>query len=215
MSRTLVASEDFTSFTNWTNVRPFNGNISVSGGVAVQTNAASTDSGSARWTGAGSFTADQYAKAVVGGMSYTNSNNVAGVILRASSDTDSNRDYYLVIVQDDNSSGSAHTVQIHKIVNGTITQLSTTTQTYSNGDTIEAEAEGTTIRAYRNGSIISALTVTDASLSSGNPGIILGGGSLTLDNWEGGNLTAGGSVLIWSSSVMNGGMSSPVGGMRN
>lgn len=61
--------------------------------------------------------------------------------------------------------------RIAKYVNGAFTQLSTeNSTTWATGDVVRAERHGTELTLYRNGSIISALTVSDSTFSSGGLG---------------------------------------------
>lgn len=199
MARTTVASDDFNRANedplsgggNWTQLHNFvfDGNIElVSNHIASQ----STGGGGmfARWTGAGSFTADQYAKATIGALAFNGTAYQGGVICRASADVSPNHDFYGIYVSDDSS--SSRTTVLFKIVNGTTTILHSDVVTWANGDTVELECEDTTIRGMKNGVALGgSFTTTDASIASGIPGVWISGdsGVPTLDDWDSGNLT--------------------------
>lgn len=144
---------------------------------------------SARWIGAGTFTADQYSSAVILGFGVDF--NYVGVIARASADQDAARDHYIFRVR-----GITNAMELTKVVNGTDTSLATGTGSFTSGDRIEIECEGTAIRGLRNGSVV--LSATDASIATGLPGIhVTSSGGVAEpfgDDWEGGNITAGGAV---------------------
>lgn len=81
-----------------------------------------------------------------------------------------------------------------KHVTGSFTQLTDhIPAAYAFSDVLRIEASGTTIKGYRNGTLLT--TVTDSSLSVGQPGLFFfdtpagsGGG---VDNWSGGDLSGG------------------------
>lgn len=141
-----------------------------------------------RWAGAGSFTNDQYAKLEIGGLGFFGATYRQGVVARCSADTNTAADMYGYYVLDDGS--STRTTVLWKIVNGTQTTLDSASVAWANGDTIEIEVEGTTVRGLKNGAVI--VSVTDTSLATGKPGFVVAGdsgGPPTADNWEGGNIT--------------------------
>jgi hypothetical protein len=218
MARTLVASDPFTysdgvlatvSGGNWANVTTAGG----SGVISVSTNrftgaSAGVPPGGqvARWTGAGTFSDDQYSSAVFGETDFASGIRGIGVVARTSADTDGNRDYYYAFAVDNN------TYSYGKVVNGTHTSFGTGSQTWNDGDRIEIECEGTTIRILRNG--VEIASTTDSDLTTGKPGIHAAGGISAVwgDDWEGGNITGGGgggggsvvprrAMKIWSRSV--------------
>lgn len=144
----------------------------------------------ARWVGAGSFTADQYAKAVfVGPLAFGGTSDLVGVIARASGDTNTARDYYCAFMINNNSGTNPRPLELGKIVDGTYTQLATTSVAWAANDTVEIECEGTTIRSLRNGAVVDS--VVDTSLTTGVPGVVA---CIAGDDWEGGNLVAAGGV---------------------
>lgn len=189
MARVLIASDGFNRAgpapgADWAQL-----NVALGGGVQIvgSTQIAGTVAGvqaAARWVGAGAFGADQYSSIVLPSGDQNSASYAIGAIARASGDTDGARDYYYVFV-------SSATV-FGKVVNGTDTIfVSDGAPSWPDGDRVELECEGTTIRVMRNGVAMGgAFTVTDASISNGQPGIIaLGDPGITSgDDWEGGNL---------------------------
>lgn len=196
-TRSSIATDNFNRTSgalgsNWATLNNISGddmkivaNLRVTGGSSGSNRAA------ARWVGAGSFTADQYSSIVIKFLDFVSSSYSIGVICRASADTDSARDFYEVLVQS-NSSGPNYTTEFNKVVNGTRTSLNSASRAWAVNDRVECEAEGTTIRALKNGTAFS--TVTDSAIATGNPGIAGSNDNVdsnsTGDDWEGGNLTA-------------------------
>lgn len=82
-----------------------------------------------------------------------------------------------------------------KLVGGSYTELDLDFVTINTNDVLYIEASGTTVTAKINGVTVS--TVTDSSITSGNPGVT-GNGSASsgtytlLDNWTGADLAAAG-----------------------
>lgn len=171
---------------NWGDIDTGGGN----GAPQISSNAATGQSGwsvgasAARYT-ATTIGADQYSQFVIGGLAFNGSDTGSGALVRSSADQDGAKDYYAVRVLDDGT--TTRTILIGKYVNGTWTQLTTTTQTIANGDTIRIEVQSTTLRAKINGTTIAALTTTDSAHASGQPGIV-GTTSTTMDTWEAGDL---------------------------
>lgn len=149
-------------------------------------------------TGAGTFIADQYAKARLTGGPFANSDKY-GVILLCNGDGthgkglfSAYRCYY------DDTSGSQG-VTCEKIVNGTVTALGAKiTGAFALNDYIECEATTSggvvTLTVYKTGVSIGTRTDSTSILTTGKPGICGTKGADTLlpDNWEAGNITAGG-----------------------
>jgi hypothetical protein len=203
MTRTLVASDNFnrangaiganwqySRLTSWQATPPSiksNVVLGLAGGANFQT---------ARWVGAGTFTADQYAKGTVNGLTYQSNYYRVGVTVRDSGDVDAGADCYFVQVFADGP-GPNYTTLVGKIVNGTVTTLDSTSRPWVNGDTVELEAEGSTLRALRNGSVF--FTTTDTSIATGKPGITVAGDNaltFSIDNWEGGVLSSAPAVNL-------------------
>lgn len=225
MARTSIATSAFTG-TNGTEPTGFTALNPLDGALTIDTNRiestvsfgpSSTDANDSRWTGAGTFTAAQYAKVTVTGMSPGGLNKM-GVILRASGDTETSRDLYRVYVLDDNTPA----IVIQKILNGTPTQLSSVNG-FTDGQTVEGEIEEiagtTTIRSYRNGTLVATVTDTSSPITAtGAPGVCGGvgfGPGMFGDNAEFGNLSAAsGTPLLRTGGNMSGGMRGMSGGMR-
>lgn len=95
--------------------------------------------------------------------------------------------------------------------NGAFTYLgSGVSVTTAANDTWKLEAVGTTITLYQNG--VSRKSVTDATFNSGSAGLHGYSDSTGyMDNWEGGNVSAGGANWLkegfwWQSPYPNGGV---------
>lgn len=164
----------------------------------------------ARWIGAGSFSDDQYAQIYIDNIVNSSNSYRAGVVVRCSGDTDTAADYYAWNVHSVGSSTKSN--ELIKVVNGTETVLFSTPQAWVDGDSLALEVEGTTLRAYRNGSVVA--TVTDSDLATGKPGVLAAGNSgssfrITAYNWTAGDLVtppadASGNVTADSGSVGGG-----------
>lgn len=205
MARTLIASDDFNRASlgaNWAQCNAIEGSIAINASTQIYGPNALGDGArqSARWVGAGSFTDDQYSSLEITLLSNFTTDYGIGVIARASADTNAARDQYVVFVCAD-SGGPSYTTNFGKVVNGTYTSLHTAAVTWSVGDRVEIECEGTTIRACKNGTPLGgAFTVTDTSLTTGVPGVAGSGGATTArgDNWQGGNVTVDDTLLAQS-----------------
>jgi hypothetical protein len=135
----------------------------------------------ARYT-AITFPNDQVAECIVAGLAFNGSNYNAGPIVRASSDQDANRDYYMFRVEDDASGSQARTLRIGKYVNGTWTSIASTTSYLTrNGMRLRLVVRGTNLYGLLNGQPV--ITTTDASLASGQPGVSVCD-LLTVDNFK-------------------------------
>ena len=195
MARSSVATDNFNRTSldgNWTQLNAGNGSITIFSSVRVGgSHSQPPDAGMAALWNADSFADDQYAQLVIETIAYINKSNHVGVIVRASTDTGSGRDYYYVTVGGDQF-GSNDNTTFGKIVDGTNTEFVQNTDTdWAVTDTLELEAEGTTIRVLRNGVALGgSFTTTDSDLSSGSAGLIGGGAdNMTGDDWEGGDIT--------------------------
>lgn len=196
MARVPVATDNFNRAgpalgANWQQLTTWSG-----GDITINSSTRATGysgngpgNSSARWVGAGTFTANQYASAKLLNFDYQNAGFWSGVIARASGDEAPANDFYYAIVEH-NSSGPTYLTRVGKVVNGTDTSLATSTQTWSVNDVISLEVEGTSLRVFRNDTQIAALNVTDSSLAAGAPGVICSE-VIYLDDFEGGNITAG------------------------
>jgi hypothetical protein len=202
MARSLVASDGFASFANFSQVNPDFGDMAATSGVVHGGSAFSPATGgmqAAVWSGAGTFSDDQYASLVVSNLDISESaDKNIGVTVRSSADQNTNRDYYFVSACAD-SGTSTHQVYFGKIVNGTRTGFHNAAITIANGSRLELEAEGTTIRVMIDGVALGgSYTVTDSSLTTGKPGVCGAGAFATSargDDWEAGDLVAGASNI--------------------
>ena len=180
-------------------------NVSGNGAVIVETTAgpvaqgrggaASYDDGAAAvWTGAGSFDNDQWAEITLK-TSWQSIAYHSGVIVRASTDTDANRDcYFLAVMHDGNG---LLTTTLGLITDGTPSIIyQEASIAWATNDTLSLEVEGTALRGMQNGALINAsFDETDATLSTGNPGVwaagVRTGGDLGALDWEAGNFVGG------------------------
>lgn len=139
----------------------------------------------------GTFANNQYAQAVVAGVTGTGGPGV-GVAVRMTPTNltlNANTTYYAACV----NAAASNNVTVFRVVADAFTQITQRTQAFSDGDMLRLEASGTTLRVFRNGVQLGA-DITDANIASGSPGVaynstITAG---TLDDWEGGDITAPG-----------------------
>jgi hypothetical protein len=125
----------------------------------------------------GTFTATQGSKLTVSGpgigpgvrIQGGSQQGLYGYILRGSISTDPTGLGYLLLTK------YAPTTSV----------INSTPNTVVANDILELRASGSTLTAYKNGSIISALTTTDTTYSTGYPGIYSWPNTVTGDNWEG------------------------------
>ena len=197
MSRTSIATDNFNRpaiGADWTQLNDGWGSIATVSSLyfmkAGNGDPTAGTEGAAVWAGTGTFADDQYASAVLVTLEWQSGKNYTiGVICRASTDTNANRDYYWAGVAHDNSA-SPYTTMFGKVVNGTTTTFYEATAAWAVNDRIELECEGTTIRVLKNGVALGgSFTTTDSAIASGKPGIMAGGTTTTQgDNWDGGSL---------------------------
>jgi uncharacterized protein YjdB len=95
--------------------------------------------------------------------------------------------YKSYVFYSDGVAGSSHT-EVAKIINGAWTTLRNFSTSFAVGDVMKIGVVGTTITCYKNG--VSIGTVTDASLTSGSPGVGVYGNIVTVDDWQGGGIPA-------------------------
>lgn len=161
-----------------------------------------------RWVGAGTFSDDQYASAVISAIFLSGSPQYrAGVIVRASGGTDAAATFYCAYFCDNG------TVVIGKPSGAglALTILDSRSQTFVDGDVFTLGVEGAAtavLTVYKNGTATTS-TVSDSSspLTTGKPGVYCAsddsGGSPfpVLDDWIAGDYTtSGGGVsnqLSW------------------
>jgi hypothetical protein len=191
MTRTAVDTHTFTAADNThpsglTDLCNGNGQIQIQGN-AYRARYGSLDSDSRC---PGTYTDDQYAKVTVSGFDGNTDGSRIGVGLRYSADVNPNRDGYRIYVQNDAGTDS---FVIAKVVNDTHTVLATnTTQTWANGDTVEAEVTGSSpavITALRNGAVVFSHNDSTSPHTTGKPAIYAYQGSE--DVMRGDNLEAG------------------------
>ncbi len=195
MPRTVIATDNGAlTGGNWTQLNT--DWSSVTGGTVFAASASNgSNEGAAVWSGTGSFTDAQYAKITIGGLAFLNSAHAIGVIVRASTDTNAARDFYFAYVAADTAAPN-YTPVLGKVVNGTRTVLHSATVAWANGNTLSLEVDGTTLTVFKNDVALGGSFIqTDASLSTGKPGICANGPAPTGDDWEGGNITAGGGSI--------------------
>lgn len=212
MARNLVGTDNFNRAAlgaDWSQRNASNGSVQINANTVV-TGSAFGVMGYAKYVGAlaGSIGNDHYVSLAITGAPTGTANYGMSVHMRVSDDVDGARDCYFVRLSDQ--------LYLGKIVNGVETILASGGgPTWANGDRLEGEAEGTTIRACRNGTPIGgAYTVTDTSLTTGGVGIGSMGdpGICSGDNVEFGTLAAasnlsGGATLDGPTAA--GGMNSP------
>jgi uncharacterized protein YjdB len=130
------------------------------------------------------FNNDQYSQVrIAGGLAP--STQYAIVLVRASGIGDAADNNYAFAT--DGASGLGHT-DLSKNINGTQTILRNFATTFAAGDVMKVAVVGNLITCYKNG--VSIGTYSDASLTSGSPGVGMYGSTVTIDDWEGGSLGA-------------------------
>lgn len=73
--------------------------------------------------------------------------------------------------------------EVQKAVGGSVTLMGTFTNTFGSGDVAKLTATGTTLEGFKNGA--SQGTLTDASLSTGAPGLVAYDNATLMDDWTG------------------------------
>jgi hypothetical protein len=130
---------------------------------------------------------DHWAEAKVFGAGTSGGGTGFGVLVR--SDGFAISRYYALVSETD-------TVTLTKVVANTFTNIWIRSATFSPGDRLRLEVQGTTLRVYINGVQVGADT-TDSALSAGNTGVLYSS-SLTgalLDDWAAGDFIVGGVVI--------------------
>lgn len=192
MARTLVASDDFNRASlgaNWAQLNTFAATVQITTSTICTATAGSTgNAGAARWVGAGTFTDDQYAEVEIGGLAYISDDYFTGVCCRASSDQDGSRDHYWARVSA-NAGGPNYTTAFGKVVNGTVTTFHSASSAWANTDLLSLEVEGTAIRLCKNGTPLGgSFSTTDASLTTGLPGMYCANSIAYANAWAAGNM---------------------------
>ncbi len=135
---------------------------------------------------------DQYSQAVC----FTGSGGGGqgpGLVVRQDSNIAVSTRYRLAV-----STAGVNNVELAKAIAGVFTLIWDRTTSLSSGDAAKLEAQGTTLRAYINGSQLGA-DATDSSISSGKAGLFYSSteSSAAIDNWEGGDF----GVIVSPSQV--------------
>lgn len=186
-----MASDDFTRAdgglgANWT---ALTSTFTIASNKCEPSN--SFEDAMAMW-GADSFSDDQFAEATVAGLDGTGAGTGIGLLLRA----DISNTFYRIFT----NAGSTDNVTIDWFDNGSFgSVLATRSSQFTDGDVLRAEAEGTTLRVYKNGVQLGA-DITDSSITT-NGGVGLSYSSAlqpgaTLDGWSGGDLSAGTDATV-------------------
>lgn len=202
MARTLIASDNANraslGTSDWSQM-----NYGAAGDVQIDSSTrfkgqygtqATDQKATARWIGAGSFTNDQYASVkLVNAPTSGSPGNTAGVCVRASGSAGT-RTFYEAFVE---ANVTSPPTSLSKWVSGTRTVLySDTAITWAANDLLSLEVEGTTLRVCKNGTAIGgSWTVTDSSIATGVPGVVMSGVYIYGDDWEGGNIGTTGFTL--------------------
>lgn len=109
-------------------------------------------------------------------------------------------DTYYSFIMTVNVSNDANTYLVKHIAGAQTILAQTTGVVGVTGDVAYLEVQGTALICKRNGVVIPALSVTDASIASGSPGAAVqdGAGSQTIriTSWSGGGFSAGGSTIF-------------------
>lgn len=169
-------------------------NWNLSSNVAVPTNVTTSDS-VMHYT-AGSWPNDHYSKGNLTVSGTGGGDQGVGLTVRG---TTAATTYYRAVADH----GATNNVGITKMVSGVYTNLALVTSSWTDGATWELDVQGTSLTFKRAGSTI--LTATDSAIVSGKPGIVLSTHvtSASLDNWEGGNFSSGGSVSLSDSTALS------------
>jgi hypothetical protein len=150
------------------------------------------------WT-ADSFSADQYSKAVISGMS--SGSQYRGVVARASGADGTYNDYTCF---SDGGSGSGHT-EIGKTTNGSYAMLKAVATTFSDTDEIEIRVTGTsttTVEMWKNESQIDTVDDSSSPHTSGAAGIYAyGSGTPGIDDWEADDLASGPAAVTGTGAL--------------
>ncbi len=176
----------------------------------------------ASFWGPTTFAADHFSQIALTGLSGTSAETGLGVCVRCNPTNlgggPTQNTYYQAVV----NTAATNNVSIAKFVGNTYTLLGQRTQAWANGDILRLEAQGTTLRVYRNGVQLGA-SITDASIATGQPGVahIATFATGFGNDWSAGDLTvtttpgapqtltaiAGNAqvALSWSAPASNGG----------
>lgn len=142
-----------------------------------------------------SFSSDQYSQMALSSLSGTNDQTGLGVCVRCDTTNLGGGAAYINMYYAVVNTKASLNVTVSKFVADTYTMLSQRTQAWTDGDILRLEAQGSTLRVYRNGTQMGA-DITDSSISVGAAGVAHGASFATGfgDNWEGGDIAAGGGT---------------------
>ena len=133
----------------------------------------------AAYWNADSFNNDQYSKVKIVSLGTL---NTVGPLVRVSPSAET---FYRVVT-------STTTITVSKCIVGSFTNIGATiSYTFATGDTLKLAVAGTTLEVFVN--YVSVGTRTDSDIASGSAGIYSRGDGI-VDDWEGGNVAAGGSA---------------------
>jgi hypothetical protein len=189
---TSVATDNFTRANenplsnggNWTTMSTAAA-LQLTGNLVEATTTADALNGSV-WTG-NSFANNQYSKITI--TTDSTSSELVGVVVRQSLAALTH--YYAYL----KGPLSSPQLALGKIVAGVnTTLLGPSATTFNTGDTLTLGVEGSTLYAYRNGTLVTSVKDVGASIASGNAGIRLQVSALAnaqLANWEGGSFASG------------------------
>jgi uncharacterized protein YjdB len=136
------------------------------------------------WTG-NTFGNDQYSQVrIAGGLA--NYSQAVQLSVRSTGTSEATYKGYAFFT--DGLSGTGHS-EVDKVVNGQWTTLRAFAQSFTTGDVVKLEAVGTAITVYKNG--VSLGSVSDATFSSGSPGVGVYGNAVLIDDWQGGSTMVG------------------------
>jgi hypothetical protein len=150
----------------------------INGSTAIiSSNAATVSSASGLLTYLAQPTGpDQFSKATIN----TVDANAVTVVVRASTSASTYYDYLCAT-----SGGQI----LRKRVAGTFTSLNTNATNCAVADVMELKVIGSILYAYRNG-VLAFPPTSDSSITSGTPGLVIGGTGDSFTNWSGGNVPA-------------------------
>lgn len=206
----IIRFEDFTAAAGvldgtWTQQRT-SGTINYNGLGAAGTNTLDVDGFA--FDNSNVYPDNQYGKLTIGTGALSAGDRV-GVLTRASLTGDANYRNYCFYT--DGSSGAGHT-GFGIIVADVLTELRSFATTFSPADVMELRSTGALHECFKTG--VSLGTFTDATLTSGSPGLEIqdgtGGSTTTVSDWEGGSLvfaalTGTATAAIAKSDIVTGG----------
>ena len=173
---------------NWTTA--YNGGFLILGNAA-RANASGSNDACSLYTGA-TFAGNHYAKATITAAPVTHY-YALGVATRGDQIAGTYHNYAYMGLRDNNERYLA------RLVGGTPTALQHYTGAGINvGDILQLDADGSLHSPFLNGSADTSLgTATDSTYTGGVPGLHCYNGSTgaTVDDWEGGDITTGGSGI--------------------